>query len=185
MCDQQRLRSAFASMQSDQSLHWSDDPSTASRLSKEGKTRTLAILGGCMIMKTLCYCQIWSFYLHVHLTLHNVSRSCANLRVSVVTSQDTWLLVCHCIYPKYWDILPTYHICPKKIWKSLFYYLLMCLKYCHIYHECRYPRASTLCNPSLSKAVLTAPWECSTCPYQQSLLSFRMRYRSSNAKMGK
>ena len=29
------------------------------------------------------------------------------------------------------------------------------------------------------KAVLTAPLEHSTCPYQQSLLSFRMRSRSS------
>ena len=31
----------------------------------------------------------------------------------------------------------------------------------------------------MSKAVLTAPLEHSTCPYQLSLLSFRMRYRSS------
>ena len=31
----------------------------------------------------------------------------------------------------------------------------------------------------MSKAVLTAPLECSTCPYQRSLLSFRMRFRSS------
>ena len=31
----------------------------------------------------------------------------------------------------------------------------------------------------MSKAVLTAPLECSTCPYQQSFLSFRMRSRSS------
>ena len=31
----------------------------------------------------------------------------------------------------------------------------------------------------MSKAVLTAPLECSTCPYHQSLLSFRMRSRSS------
>ena len=37
------------------------------------------------------------------------------------------------------------------------------------------------CFPSTcrSKAVLTAPLEHSTCPYQQSLLSFRMRSRSS------
>ena len=37
------------------------------------------------------------------------------------------------------------------------------------------------CFPStcMSKTVLTAPLECSTCPYQQSLLSFRMRFRSS------
>ena len=32
---------------------------------------------------------------------------------------------------------------------------------------------------SMSKAVLTASLECSTCPYQRSLLSFRMRSRSS------
>ena len=31
----------------------------------------------------------------------------------------------------------------------------------------------------MSKAVLTAPLECSTCPYQRSLLSFSMRSRSS------
>ena len=31
----------------------------------------------------------------------------------------------------------------------------------------------------MSKAVLTAPLERSTCPYHQSLLSFRMRSRSS------
>ena len=37
------------------------------------------------------------------------------------------------------------------------------------------------CFPSIciSKAVLTAPLEPSTCPYHQSLLSFRMRSRSS------
>ena len=37
------------------------------------------------------------------------------------------------------------------------------------------------CFPStcMSKAVLTAPLECSTCPYHQSLLSFRMWSRSS------
>ena len=59
-------------------------------------------------------------------------------------------------------------------------------------------RASTLCNPSvscfpvilglpgpcfpstcLSKAILTAPLERSTCPYQQSLLSFCTRSSSS------
>ena len=39
------------------------------------------------------------------------------------------------------------------------------------------------CFPSTcrSKAVFTAPLEYSTCPYQQSLLSFRMRSRSSMA----
>ena len=31
----------------------------------------------------------------------------------------------------------------------------------------------------MSKAVLIAPLECSTCPYHRSLLSFRMRSRSS------
>ena len=31
----------------------------------------------------------------------------------------------------------------------------------------------------MSKAVLTAPLECSTCPYQWSRFSFRMRSRSS------
>ena len=30
------------------------------------------------------------------------------------------------IYPKYWDALTSDHTCPK-IWKSLFYYQLMCL----------------------------------------------------------
>ena len=37
------------------------------------------------------------------------------------------------------------------------------------------------CFPStcMSKAVLTAPLECSTCPYHRSLLSFRMRSSSS------
>ena len=37
------------------------------------------------------------------------------------------------------------------------------------------------CLPStcMSKAVLTAPLEHSTCPYHRSLLSFRMRSRSS------
>ena len=68
---------------------------------------------------------------------------------------------------------------------------------CH-YHEGRQPRASIHCNPSLSaasrsswvpratltinlyvKIVLTAPQECSTCPYQRSFLSYRMRSRSS------
>ena len=38
------------------------------------------------------------------------------------------------------------------------------------------PRFPSTC---MSKAVLTAPLECSTCPYHQSLLSFRMRSRSS------
>ena len=45
--DQRRLRSACAFAQSDQSLRWSHVPSTASRLSKAGWMRTLAILGGC------------------------------------------------------------------------------------------------------------------------------------------
>ena len=39
------------------------------------------------------------------------------------------------------------------------------------------PRTPSSC---MSKAVLTAPLEPSTCPYQRSLLSFRMRSRSSN-----
>ena len=34
--------------------------------------------------------------------------------------------------PMYWDILSTYHTCPK-IWNSPFYYLLMYLKYCCMY----------------------------------------------------
>ena len=38
------------------------------------------------------------------------------------------------------------------------------------------PHFPTIC---MSKAVLTAPLEHSTCPYQQSLLSFSMRSRSS------
>ena len=38
------------------------------------------------------------------------------------------------------------------------------------------PRFPSTC---MSKAVLTAPLECSTCPYQWSLLSFRIRSRSS------
>ena len=38
------------------------------------------------------------------------------------------------------------------------------------------PRFPSSC---MSKTVLTAPLECSTCPYHQSLLSFRMRSRSS------
>ena len=38
------------------------------------------------------------------------------------------------------------------------------------------PRFPSTC---MSKAVLTAPLERSTCPYQRSLLSFRMRSRSS------
>ena len=38
------------------------------------------------------------------------------------------------------------------------------------------PRFPSTC---MSKAVLTAPLEPSTCPYYRSLLSFRMRSRSS------
>ena len=38
------------------------------------------------------------------------------------------------------------------------------------------PRVPSTC---MSKAVLTAPLECSICPYHQSLLTFRMRSRSS------
>ena len=38
------------------------------------------------------------------------------------------------------------------------------------------PRFPSTC---MSKAVLTAPLERSTCPYHRSLLSFRMRSRSS------
>ena len=38
------------------------------------------------------------------------------------------------------------------------------------------PRCPLTC---MSKAVLTAPLERSTCPYQRSLLSFSMRSRSS------
>ena len=38
------------------------------------------------------------------------------------------------------------------------------------------PHFRTIC---MSKAVMTAPLERSTCPYQRSLLSFRMRSRSS------
>ena len=67
----------------------------------------------------------------------------------------------------------------------------------YVYHEGWWPRASTLCNPSLSavsmslgfpgprfpstcmsKSVLTAPLECPTCPYHWNLLSFRMRSKS-------
>ena len=56
----------------------------------------------------------------------------------------------YCIYPKYWDILPTYHTC-LKIWNSLFYYLLMCLKhtclkYCCMYgKQCRPWSGPTFC----------------------------------------
>ena len=38
------------------------------------------------------------------------------------------------------------------------------------------PRFPLTC---MSKAVLTAPLECSTCPYHRSILSFSMRSRSS------
>ena len=38
------------------------------------------------------------------------------------------------------------------------------------------PRFPSIC---MSKSVLTAPLECSTCPYHRSLLFFRMRSRSS------
>ena len=46
-CDQRRLRSAHTSVQFSQNLHWSHMPTTAYRLSKEGYTRTLIILGEC------------------------------------------------------------------------------------------------------------------------------------------
>ena len=41
------------------------------------------------------------------------------------------------------------------------------------------PLRSTVSITCMSKAILTAPLELSTCPYQRSLLSFRMRSRSS------
>ena len=68
----------------------------------------------------------------------------------------------------------------------------------YVYHEGWWPRASTLQSLSvscfhvmlglpgprfpstcMSKAVLTAPLECSTCPYHRSLFSFRVGSRSS------
>ena len=41
------------------------------------------------------------------------------------------------------------------------------------------PPRTTFPSTCISKAVLTAPLECSICPYHRSLLSFRMRSRSS------
>ena len=50
-----------------------------------------------------------------------------------ITTNNLWILY----FPKYWDILSTYHTCPK-IWTSSFYYLLMCLEYCCMYgKQCR------------------------------------------------
>ena len=41
------------------------------------------------------------------------------------------------------------------------------------------PPRPMLSSTRMSKAVLTVPLECPTCPYHRSLLSFRMRSRSS------
>ena len=46
----------------------------------------------------------------------------------------------------------------------------------HVILDLPGPRFPSTC---MSKAVLTAPLERSTCPYHRSLLSFRMRSRSS------
>ena len=50
-----------------------------------------------------------------------------------------------------------------------------CFKICYLGPDPG-PRFPSTC---ISKAVLTEPLECSTCPYQRSLLSFKMRSRSS------
>ena len=49
---------------------------------------------------------------------------------------DRW--TAYCIYPKYWDTLSSYHTY-SKIWKSLFYYLLIVLKYCCMYGKQCWP----------------------------------------------
>ena len=46
-------------------------------------------------------------------------------------------------------------------------------------HNSGSPSRNWLAARCMSKAVLTAPLECSTCPYQRSLLSISMRSRSS------
>ena len=54
-----------------------------------------------------------------------------------LSEQIGWLIllsiifIIYRIYQKYWDTLST-NTCPK-VWKSPFYYLLMCLKYCCMY----------------------------------------------------
>ena len=51
----------------------------------------------------------------------------------------------YCICPKYWDTLTHCHICPK-IWTRLFYFLLICLKWCLISgKQCRSRSDATFC----------------------------------------
>ena len=66
-----------------------------------------------------------------HFNKQNRNWTCSTFRtliVGVVVS-DYLRETGHRILSKYWDILSSYHTCPK-IWNSLFYYPLICLKWC-------------------------------------------------------
>ena len=76
------------------------------------------------------------------------------------------------------DLTPDFQVCLS--WGSIaesFHSLQSLSVSCfHVILGLPGPRFPSTCMP---KAVLTAPLEISTCPYQRSLLSFRMRSRSS------
>ena len=112
-----------------------------------------------------CICCGYSFELHqqvdaIQMSTHNICvykevdkkytgsnlkttelLDCALIGVCAVIRSKTVLS----IYPKYLDTLTIYHTC-TKFWRSLFYYLLMCLKYFCIYgKQCRPWSDATFC----------------------------------------
>ena len=78
---------------------------------------------------------------------------------------DSWLAGSHTRSPRISIMAESFHPL-QSLSVSCFFVILGLLG----------PRFPSAC---MRKAVLTAPLECSTCPYQGSLLSFRMRSRSS------
>ena len=77
-----------------------------------------------------------------------------------------------------WQISPDLQVCLSRglITESFHSLQSLSISCFHVILCLSGPHFSSTC---MWKAVLTAPLERSTCPYQQSLLSFRMRSRSS------
>ena len=76
------------------------------------------------------------------------------------------------------DVTPDLQVCLSSglIAKSIHSLQSLSVSCFHVILGLPVPRFPSAC---MWKAVFTAPLECSTCPYQWSLLSFRMRSRSS------
>ena len=112
------------------------------------------------------------YHHHHHHHHHQIFDWCAGTgatSTSVGSLPGSWLAACMA------DLTPD-----LQIWGSIaesFHSLQSVFVSC--FHVILGLPGSHFSSSCMSKAVLTALLECSTCPYQHSLLSFRMRSRSS------